>query len=277
MSSPYRQAILDRLSSPERLDEAIHVIRPRWWMALAVTLLLVASALIWGFTGSIDMRTTTSGALVTPNSITEVLSPVDGYVVSTADEDSAVSAGEVIARVRPEDAAVGAPDVEVHAPTAGRLFESEARVGEFVRRGQAVSRVESAAAARGRGLMAITYVSPSQASSLHPGMAVRITPVTVASATYGFLKGAVRSVGTIPESDSGILAAVQDPKLAREAIAGSEGLPIEVKVSLDVAPTPSGYGWSTGSGPPFALADGTVATLEITTGTRKPLDFLIGS
>jgi hypothetical protein len=56
----FRQEALERLSSPERLDELMHVTSPRSWIALAALGGLIVAALIWSiFT---TLSTTVSGS-----------------------------------------------------------------------------------------------------------------------------------------------------------------------------------------------------------------------
>lgn len=45
----FRKVSLDRLSSPEELDQRLAVTTPIGWLALVSISLLVTAALIWGF------------------------------------------------------------------------------------------------------------------------------------------------------------------------------------------------------------------------------------
>lgn len=60
----YRQEALDRLSSPEQLDEAIVITSPGGWMALAGVVVLLATFIVWGFTASIPTRISGQGILI---------------------------------------------------------------------------------------------------------------------------------------------------------------------------------------------------------------------
>jgi hypothetical protein len=62
----FRQEALERLSSPERLDELMHVTSPRSWIALAALGGLIVAALIWSaFT---TLSTTVSGSGIVESS-----------------------------------------------------------------------------------------------------------------------------------------------------------------------------------------------------------------
>jgi HlyD family secretion protein len=45
----FRKTSLQRLRSPERLDQAVRLIQPLDWLALSVIGLLLLLALIWNF------------------------------------------------------------------------------------------------------------------------------------------------------------------------------------------------------------------------------------
>jgi hypothetical protein len=62
-SRVYRAAALERLSSPEQLDQLVHVARPRWWAALGILAALLVAALLWGWFGSISEEFAGGGVL----------------------------------------------------------------------------------------------------------------------------------------------------------------------------------------------------------------------
>lgn len=55
MESPiFRQKSLDRISSPEALDDYLHVTTPSAWMILIAVTMLLAGILIWSYIAQID-------------------------------------------------------------------------------------------------------------------------------------------------------------------------------------------------------------------------------
>ena len=57
MNGLFRQKSIDRVSSPEKLDDYIRVTTPSVWIALIAMILLLAGALFWGIFGEITMHT----------------------------------------------------------------------------------------------------------------------------------------------------------------------------------------------------------------------------
>lgn len=62
MSSIFREKSLERVKSPEQLEEYIHVSNPSVWMILGAIVALLAGLLIWGAVGTIEEKV--PGALV---------------------------------------------------------------------------------------------------------------------------------------------------------------------------------------------------------------------
>ncbi len=56
----FRKKSLDKLKSPESLDESIKVTNPGVWLILAAVILLLVGACIWGAFGHIDSITPVS-------------------------------------------------------------------------------------------------------------------------------------------------------------------------------------------------------------------------
>lgn len=96
----FRKVSLDRLSSPEQLDQVMQVTNPRGWIALGAIVLLLVTAIVWGVVGLVGDRVAGSGILVRSGGVLEVVANSGGRVmdVAVAVGDS-VSEGQVIARL----------------------------------------------------------------------------------------------------------------------------------------------------------------------------------
>jgi hypothetical protein len=60
----FRQEALERLSSPERLDELMRVVNLKSWLPLGTIGALLGAGLIWSFVGRIPITTSGRGMLV---------------------------------------------------------------------------------------------------------------------------------------------------------------------------------------------------------------------
>ncbi|HEX2209032.1 MAG TPA: NHLP bacteriocin system secretion protein [Longimicrobium sp.] len=103
----FRSVALERLSSPEQLDQLMQVTTPRGWVLLAGVGLLLVTALVWGIVGSVPERIAGQGILIRSGGVLEVEAPGDGRVTDVAvrvGED--VSEGQIVARIDRPDLAL---------------------------------------------------------------------------------------------------------------------------------------------------------------------------
>ncbi|MFZ7101735.1 MAG: NHLP bacteriocin system secretion protein [Peptococcaceae bacterium] len=100
----YRKISLDRLSSPEELDQRLIVTSPIGWLALTAVGILILATLIWGIFGSIPDKAVGSGIIISSGGITGVTHHANGQItdVSITDGDY-VEKGQVIARIEQPD------------------------------------------------------------------------------------------------------------------------------------------------------------------------------
>jgi HlyD family secretion protein len=77
----FREEALERLSSPERLDQLINVVNPRAWLPLAGLGSLVGVAVLWSVFGRLPLTVSGQGVLLYPRSVVQFQAPSDGTVV----------------------------------------------------------------------------------------------------------------------------------------------------------------------------------------------------
>lgn len=100
----FRKVSLERLSSPEQLDQVMQVTTPRGWLALGALCLLLLTAIVWGVAGRVGDKVSGRGILVRTGGVLEVVSAAPGRVVDVAVAvGDSVTEGQVVARlVQPE-------------------------------------------------------------------------------------------------------------------------------------------------------------------------------
>jgi len=103
---PFRRKSLERLSSPERLDQMLRLVDRRSWLPLATLSVLVIVAVLWAVLGKIPVNVHGKGILVRPREFAELQSPGSGYLVrldvGVGDE---VAPGDVLGRLARPDLA----------------------------------------------------------------------------------------------------------------------------------------------------------------------------
>jgi HlyD family secretion protein len=100
-SSPiFRKVAMDRLSSPEQLDQLTQVTNPRGWLALAGFGAIILVAIGWGVLGRIPERVSGTGMLLKSGGVLEVGAPSGGQVSDVSVQvGELVREGQVIARI----------------------------------------------------------------------------------------------------------------------------------------------------------------------------------
>ncbi len=78
--SLFRKESLERLSSPERLDQLMQVVRPNDWLYLATSGILLVLAVIWSIFGRIPVAVNGRGVLIHPQKVAQLQSPGTGQL-----------------------------------------------------------------------------------------------------------------------------------------------------------------------------------------------------
>ncbi len=92
MSAPtfFRKAALEKLSTPEKLDQLIQVTSPRAWIALLTIAIAIGTALSWGFWGRVKTKVNTVGILL-GGEVYDIVSTAQGQLI-----DLKVTIGDVV-------------------------------------------------------------------------------------------------------------------------------------------------------------------------------------
>ncbi len=100
MKKIFRQKSLDKISSPERLDELMQVTSPRLWIALLTLGILLAFTLVWGVFGRIPQKVHGRGILIKTEGLYTVTTEGAGRVVEiSVKPGESIETGQHIARV----------------------------------------------------------------------------------------------------------------------------------------------------------------------------------
>ncbi|MEQ8274241.1 MAG: NHLP bacteriocin system secretion protein [Deltaproteobacteria bacterium] len=140
MSSPFREAALERLSSPEQLDSLMQVTTAKGWIALLTSGVLVAGLTVWSVVGRLPTNITGSGVLLYRGGVTEVTALGSGQVTALhVAENDVVKVGQTIAEVAQPDLVDQITDAEAAVEQARADLETLQRFGTEDQRLQAVS------------------------------------------------------------------------------------------------------------------------------------------
>ena len=68
MNSIFRQKSIDKVSSPEKLDDYIRVTTPGVWITLAAIVILLVGTIVWGMLGELT--------IYNADGTTEIVAPI---------------------------------------------------------------------------------------------------------------------------------------------------------------------------------------------------------
>lgn len=153
----------------------------------------------------------------------------------------------------------------------GRVVEIKVNPGDVLAPGSALATL--APVDLGRDLQALMYVPPADGKRVLPGMDAEIQPTTVEREVYGHIRGRVVSVSPLPATPEGMRRALQNDQLVEQLSLG--GAPIEVRLSLEPAGTPSGFAWSSSQGPVGGVNAGTLVEGKVVIEERPLVDLVL--
>ncbi|GMU64873.1 MAG: hypothetical protein AMXMBFR36_11470 [Acidobacteriota bacterium] len=156
----------------------------------------------------------------------------------------------------------------VRSSFGGRVVAVRAGVGQPVRPGDALLSLESI----GDPMRVIGFVPLAAGKKVSAGLEVRIAPSFIRVEDYGFMIGKVVSVSALPATPEEIQRIVANDSLARQYI---DLNPFQVVIEPTAAETPSGFKWTSSSGPPVEVGSGTDCTVQVVVETRKPISYVI--
>ena len=87
MTEIFRKEALQRLSSPERLDQLLQVVSPHDWLVLSTVLVLLGLALTWACVGRLATTVAGRGVLIRPRKVVEWQAPASGRLATLTQDD----------------------------------------------------------------------------------------------------------------------------------------------------------------------------------------------
>lgn len=102
--SIFRQVALERLSTPEQLDQAMCVTSPLAWLLMAATGILVAVAVVWSMIATVPIKVPAKGILFSAGGVLTVASEHGGRIAALpVRSNRRVEAGQLVARIEQPD------------------------------------------------------------------------------------------------------------------------------------------------------------------------------
>jgi HlyD family secretion protein len=107
-----------------------------------------------------------------------------------------------------------------------------------------------------------------------PGMEVAIVPDSIKKEEYGSMKGRVTAVSDEDVSVEHVDQIVHNDQLTKNLFGGEPALLAYVEL-VPTKDNPSGFEWWSGTGPPYKITAGSVATVDIIVERVRPITLII--
>lgn len=254
----FRQAALERLSTPERLDELMVIISPRSTLLLLPFVLLLLLGIIWATFGTVRNTVEAQAYLLNPSE-RRIVALRDGIVqpfdVRVGDM---IVAGQAVGSLQRAD---GVNSDGIISLYNGIITEILIDPNTWVEAG--VPLIELANADAPDTLQAILYVPFSFRTRLALGMPVEIVPAGVQRQESGYVVAEIVQIGNNPATEFQVLRTTSNALLASRA---SQDAFVEVRAELQ-QDDDDNYVWSLSQSqgepvPSNWLADATIVIDE---------------
>ena len=278
----FRKEALNRLKSPEELDEAIVLISPRGWLALAGCSLFVVVGIVWAFWVAIPVKVDTYGILYYSGKVDDISALQDGILEAVfVKEGQAVQKGQLLARMKitEVDNSAKLSDEqkkaleEMRAPYDGVVMEISNYSITTLSKGAPILLL-SPLGDNKKDLMGTAFVSVLDTKKIKQGMKVEIEIASVKHEQSGYLLGTIEQVASVPSSKTAIRSIFKNENLSLFIENRIPIAPQHVLIRLARKPGRlTGYRW-TGKEPEGSITPGTVFKGHITIDQNHPIDYL---
>ncbi|MBI4862799.1 MAG: hypothetical protein HY815_21430 [Candidatus Riflebacteria bacterium] len=272
MRQIFRKQALDRLGSPEQLDQLMQVTGPRSWIALGATGLLLVAALVWAVTGTLPITVDAQGVLLRRGGVKLLEAPERGLV-----KEIPVSSGQKVDRgqvlVLLGSATPGGKDpAPVLSPYSAAVLTRRVRLNEVVEKGAPLLMLEPL----DQPLAARLFIPVREGYFVQKPMRAQVWPTQVRRGEYGYLPGRVQFATKFPLTQEEMQSIIQNEGLVRQLSQSGPCLQANIELEADVR-TASGYRWSSPRGHSIQLYSGTPCDARITISSQPPIALVFPS
>ena len=223
----FRKAALDKIASPDQMDQSMTVVRPSTVLALISVFIMMVVAVLWCIFGTVPEVVHGRGVIINIDKIESIKYPGTGIVENIfISHGERVYNGQVIARIDQQ---------QVIANSSGVVMEIPLRKGDYIQPGTTIAVIDTADV--DMPIEALVYFSGTDGKKLTPGMKIGLVPSTVKQEEYGYIVGIIMEVSSFPVSDNYLHASLQNTALVNTFRQIMN--PIEVKVSI--VPDPQSF------------------------------------
>jgi HlyD family secretion protein len=156
---------------------------------------------------------------------------------------------------------------------SGRVLELTIAPGMIINQGVRLGNIDQENPVS--KLVGVSYFPVAEGKKIQPGMKLQITPQTVKRERFGGIQGTVTAVSPFPISKEEATNLVGSSELVEGLVSQRNGV-IQVFSQLEIdSTTPSGYKWSSSTGPQLKISPGTTTAVRVKVEELAPISYVL--
>lgn len=302
-SQIFSQEALDKLRSPEKLDEMLPITTPINWMALIAILVLLFSIILWSIFGAFTVKADGMGLIMDSAGVLNISHVATGKISKIyIKPGEKIKKGDLIAHMEQAeqtadtrmaqygmDLAANDRDAmnrayqynakeyqktvaeDIYSDYEGIVDEVMVDEGSMISAGVPICSVRITQ--NREDLTGFLYIPVDKGKRVEKGMTIQLAPNGTDISQSGSLIGVVRTVSQYPVTAQGIQQHLGNSQLAQFILQAEQGAVMEVTFDLvKDEDSESGYLWTSKVGEHKPITPGSFCTGSIIIERKPPIE-----
>lgn len=302
MGEIFRREALETLETPEHLNSQIRIMKPHMWLWFVILVTAFSGFGIWAFLGNISDTITIEGVVFPGLGVESLTVQIDGTVQDVLYENGdVVKSGDVIAVVpnkkcEEEIASCRALIQTAQGEEKERLNKQlkelldtyeqtslirstqDGTLQNMISMNSSVTAGDTIAsilidnqASNSREV--VGYLPLVNASQLQAGMEAQVCPAYAQREEYGYMKGYISSIGTMPVTTESLTQYYGNLEYIKDILPEQSCVEIRIAMYIDEK-SENRFAWSNVKGEHLVVDTGTICDISIITGQKHPVELL---
>lgn len=198
--SIYRKVSIERLSSPEQIDQLLKIRSPSGWIVVISVLILLGIGCGWLILGKIPNTVQCNGNIMPVKGLAEIQSVntflIDKVYVHAGME---IHQNDILIDGKTAD---NQSEYCIKSPYDGIVTDVYIKEGILAIQGKTLIRIEPIIKSSVNDLCAEMYISIEDGVLLEGGEEAFISPAGISLDHYGYIKGSVESISRYPDNEN---------------------------------------------------------------------------
>lgn len=301
----FTEQAMEKVSSPERLDQHVRITKPSAWVLLLAITSIVIGGGVWAIKGNMSDSVDSRGIIFPSKGVSVMYAQAPGIITDIlVKEGSNVVKGDILAVMPDVTTLIDIQTVMkanqmITDPTAiqqnnntidSLRYRYLANSMIIAQEAGVVQNVAALKESLDTGSPLVTNIGndiesntkeilcyvPYGTGDINVGMTVQASPLSSPREEFGYMTGVVTSVGKTPVDAASITKTLGTQQYAQALGLSESSSVVEVRVRLNIASTSQSneFEWSNEKGRELTVGVGTVCNVKIITKDKKPIELL---